>query len=75
MTRLIKQLRDRAEERGVDPLLEEAAATLEAAQMGLRYALRVWTPADETEWRETDIIELVEHLLGYALEEEGKCTT
>lgn len=71
MSRLIEQLRYRAEERGGDPLLEEAAAVLEAAQMGLHCALRVLKLADETEWREADIVEAVEYLIGYAIEEAG----
>lgn len=69
MADLIERLRERAEKRGGDPLLAEAAAVLEAAQMGLRYALRAWAPADEIDWREAEIVEAAEYVIGYAIEE------
>lgn len=50
-------------------LLDEAAAALEATQMGLRYAVRVWVLADEIEWSEAEIDEAVERIIGYAKKE------
>lgn len=49
---------------------DEAADALEAAQMGLRYAVRVWVLADEIEWSEAEIDEAVERIIGYAKKEQ-----
>ena len=50
-------------------LLEERdrlAAALEAAQMGLRYAVRVWVLSDEIVWSEKKIDEVVESIIDAA---------
>jgi len=47
-------------------LLREAADALEAAQMGLRYAVRVWVLSDEIVWSEEEIDETVESIISDA---------
>lgn len=56
----------------IEALLEERdrlAAALEAAQMGLRYAVRVWVLSDEIRWSEEEIDEVVESIIGDAKKE------
>lgn len=45
---------------------DQLAAALEAAQMGLRYAVRVWVLSDEIEWSEEEIDEAVEGIISDA---------
>ena len=55
-------------------LLEERdrlAAALEAAQMGLRYAVRVWVLSDEIRWSEEEIDEVIESIISDAKKEAG----
>ena len=47
-------------------LLREAADALESAQMGLRYAVRVWVLSDEIVWGEEEIDEVVESIISDA---------
>ena len=47
-------------------LLREAADALESAQMGLRYAVRVWVLSDEIVWSEEEIDEEVESIISDA---------
>ena len=49
---------DRAADKGT-----RAIAALEAAQMGLRYTVRVWVLSDEIEWSEAEIDEAVESII------------
>jgi hypothetical protein len=51
--------------------IERLREALEAAQMGLRYAVRVWVLSDEIEWSRTEIDEAVERIIGYAKKEAG----
>lgn len=51
--------------------LAEAVAALEAAQMGLRYAVRVWVLSDEIEWSEEEIDKAVERIIDAAKKEAG----
>lgn len=51
---------------------ERLAAALEEAQMGLRYAVRVWVLSDEIEWSEAEIDEAVERIIGDAKKEVGR---
>lgn len=51
--------------------LAEAVAALEAAQMGLRYAVRVWVLSDEIEWSEEEIDKAVERIIDSAKKEAG----
>ena len=53
----------------VGRLCHEAAAAFEAAQMGLRYAVRVWVLSDEIEWSEAEIDEVVESIISDAKKE------
>ncbi len=53
-------------------LLSEAAAALEAAQMGLRYAVRVWVLSDEIEWSEAEIDKAVERIIDGAKKEADR---
>lgn len=50
----------------------ELAAALEAAQMGLRYAVRVWVLSDEIEWSEEEIDKAVERIIDSAKKEAGR---
>ena len=50
---------------------DQLAAALEAAQMGLRYAVRVWVLSDEIAWSEEEIDEVVERIIGDAKKEAG----
>ena len=45
---------------------------LRAAQMGLRYAVRVWVLSDEIEWSEEEIDKAVERIIGAAKKEAGR---
>ena len=49
-----------------------AIAALEAAQMGLRYAVRVWVLSDEIKWSEGEIDEVVESIIGDAKKEADR---
>jgi len=51
---------------------DQLAAALEAAQMGLRYAVRVWVLSDEIEWSEAEIDEVVESIIGDAKKEDDR---
>jgi len=55
----------------LNALADEFAAALEAAQKGLRYAVRVWVLSDEIEWSEAEIDEAVECIIGDAKKEAG----
>ena len=46
----------------LNAIADEFAAALEAAQMGLRYAVRVWVLSDEIKWSEAEIDEVVESI-------------
>ena len=48
---------------------DQLAAALEAAQRGLRYAVRVWVLSDEIAWSEEKIDEAVERIIGDAKNE------
>ena len=51
---------------------QRLAAALEAAQMGLRYAVRVWVLSDEIEWSEEEIDKAVECIIDSAKKEAGR---
>ena len=51
---------------------DEAADALEAAQSGLRYAVKVWVLADEIEWGQEDIDDAVKRVIGYAARKEAR---
>lgn len=51
---------------------DQLAAALEAAQMGLRYAVRVWVLSDEIEWSEAEIDEVVESIISDAKKEDDR---
>src|SRR5690606_7035911 len=58
----------------IEAQLEERArlaAALEAAQMGLRYAVRVWVLSDEIVWSQETIDEVVEIINSDAKKEAG----
>ena len=59
------------DEHDVCDTIAEAASALEAAQMGLRYAVRVWVLSDEIEWSEAEIDEVVESIISDAKKEAG----
>lgn len=63
---------DAGREQGRRNRLTEAAAALEAAQMGLRYAVRVWVLSDEIEWSEEEIDKAVERIIDSAKKEAGR---
>ncbi|MDY0071849.1 MAG: hypothetical protein RBR77_04285 [Thauera sp.] len=76
MNDLIERLRSEAEISDrpgqfdrLNALADEFAAALEAAQMGLRYAVRVWVLSDEIRWSEAEIDEAVEHIIDDAKKE------
>ncbi len=48
---------------------QRLAAALEEAQMGLRYAVRVFVLSDEIEWSEAEIDEVVESIISDAKKE------
>ena len=48
---------------------QRLAAALEEAQMGLRYAVRVFVLSDEIEWSEEKIDEVVESIISDAKKE------
>ena len=62
---------DAGREQGRRNRLAEAAA-LEAAQMGLRYAVRVWVLSDEIEWNEDEIDKAVERIIDGAKKEADR---
>jgi predicted nucleic-acid-binding protein len=69
---LIELLRALARhEHSDDSIAEEAADALEAMQMGLRYAVRVWVLSDEIAWSEEEIDEVVESIIDDAKKEAG----
>src|SRR5690606_2416334 len=50
---------------------ERLAKPLNAYQMGLRYAVRVWVLSDEIAWSEEEIDEVVESIISDAKKEAG----
>ena len=51
---------------------DQLAAALEAAQMGLRYAARVWVLSDEIKWSKAEIDKMVESIIGDAKKEADR---
>ena len=51
--------------------IERLAMALNAYQMGLRYAVRVWVLSDEIVWSEETIDDVVENIIDSAKKEAG----